>query len=439
MARTQYVFAVSNGTIYRIDVSTQTKTTPSGGTSALITGTGWVDSSPGVGGDLFWVDGTNVRRWTAAANTVVNWASAVTAGSFPAHSGNYPRLVALWRSRIVLSGITTDAHNWFMSRQSDPLDWNYGADAGDAQRAVAGNNTDAGLVGDVITALIPYDKDRLIFGGDHTLFLMTGDPTFGGEIELVSSSTGIAFGKAWAMDHNQTVYFYGSDGVYRYIPGGRPENITAGRLDQAMRSVNLSTHRVRLEWDRAFARLHVFVTQIATGTSTHFCWEQRADAWWVDQYPDAHGPISTFVLDADSPNDRRVLLGTRDGYILKLDPAATSDDGTAISSYCFFPPIRKTDGMEEQVLNSLAVTLSKATTNVLLDVYASEEAESLYDSSTSAKTTRTFTRGGRHTEDRRRVRGANLGIKLYNSTLDKVWSVEDVIAEIEVAGKMKKA
>ena len=430
---------MSNGTIYRIDVATQIKTTPSGGSSALLAGTSWISSSPGVGGDLFWVDGTNTRRWLSSTNTVVNWASSVTAGAFPVSSGNYPTLVTLWRSRMVLSGIASDPHNWFMARQSDPLDFNYGAEAGDAQRAVAGNNTDAGLVGDVVTALIPYDKDRLIFGGDHTIFLMTGDPAFGGEIELVSSSTGVAFGKAWCMDPGQAVYFFGSEGVYRYVPGGMPESISKGRLDQAFRSINLSTHRVRLEWDRAYSRLYVFVTVIATGASTHYVWESRVDAWWVDQYPNAHGPISSFVLDADAPGDRVLLIGGRDGYLRKMDPAATSDDGTAISSYVFYPPIRSGEGVRDQVLNQLSVTLSKSTTNCDIAVLTSEEAESLYDGTATTAISRNYTSGGRRVDDRRRVRGSNLTLKISNSTINKLWAVEDIVAEVEILGKTKRA
>lgn len=435
MARATTVFAVSAGSIWKIVVDTQVKTQPTNGASALVTGSNWVMSSPGVAADMMWVDGTNARRYTASDDTVRNWASVVTAGAFPTGS----RLIALWRSRIVLSGVSSDPHNWFMSRQGNVLDFDYGAASTDAQRAVAGNNTDTGVVGDLITALIPYDKDRLIFGGDHTLFLLTGDPAFGGEIELVSSATGIAWGKAWAMDQNQVVYFYGTDGVYRYIPGARPESISKGRLDQAFRAVNLATHRVRLEWDRSYNRLYVFITQLASGASTHYCWESRTDAWWPDQLPNDHGPMSSYVLDADRPQDRKLLLGGRDGYIRMFEATSMRDDDTAISSYCFYPPIRIAEGLDDQVMNALSVTLSKDTTNVALDVFASEEAESLYDGTSAAKTTRTFTRGGRHTDDRRRVRGSAIAIKLSNSTIDKTWSLEDCAAEIEVAGQTKKA
>ena len=40
------------------------------------------------------------------------------------------------------------------------------------------------LIGDTITSMCPYNDDILIFFGDHTIYMMRGDPLANGQIDL---------------------------------------------------------------------------------------------------------------------------------------------------------------------------------------------------------------------------------------------------------------
>ena len=105
--------------------------------------------------------------------------STKTFGSLPAKA----YLGCLYRGRAVLSGNPENPHQWYMSRQA--YIWDYAYLANDAQSPVVGNNADAGEVGDIVRALIPYKDDYLLFGGANTFYVLRGDPAKGGDLDPV--------------------------------------------------------------------------------------------------------------------------------------------------------------------------------------------------------------------------------------------------------------
>lgn len=169
-------------------------------------------------GKVYFCDGYVYKVYDGWTDTMATWTA--TAGDLPEDSDNRKgRLLALYRGRIVVSGLPGDPHNWFMSAMDDPTDWDYSPATVTEAVAVAGNNSVVGLVGDVITALMPLSDDVLVFGGDHTVYQMTGDPAAGGRIDLVTDGTGVAW-DAWCKDPTGALWFFGGrGGVYRYAPG----------------------------------------------------------------------------------------------------------------------------------------------------------------------------------------------------------------------------
>src|SRR4030095_9145280 len=119
----------------------------------------------------------------------------------------------------------------------------------DPSGAAAGNNSLAGFVGDVITALMPYNDDVLIFGRDHTIYLMNGDPLGGGQIDLVTDAIGVAWGKAWCKDPYGAIYFMSNrTGIYRMVPGQQPLRISQ-QIEQYLLDLDMGTNVVTLIWD----------------------------------------------------------------------------------------------------------------------------------------------------------------------------------------------
>lgn len=293
------------------------------------------------GSKIFFADGTSTKYWNAPTNTVSTWTP--TAGSLPVdNAGNRPRLICTWRGGIMQAGLAGDPQNWFLSRRGDPLDWDYEPDFPDEAQACAGNNTPAGLCPDIINSLVPFSDNLFVFGGDHTLWWLTGDPMVqGSQMQLLSDITGMAWGLPWCLDPLGVLWFFGSrGGVFKLEPGGKPERIS-GPIDERLASVPLASTVVRLAWDDRRQGLHLFLTPIvATDDGEHYWFDARANGPWLDVFGDSNmNPKAIDVFDADDPDDRVLLLGGQDGYVRQFDPAAGDDDGEPIDSFVFLGPI----------------------------------------------------------------------------------------------------
>lgn len=334
---------------------------------------------------LWFVDGTNYVFYDPFTNSVEAWVAL--RGTLPQdEDGNFARLICTWRGRIVVSGLLKDPQNWFMSAVSDPTDWEYSGQDPDnigvlsttPTQAIAGNNAPQGLIGDVVTALIPYSDDILIFGGDGSIYMMRGDPMEGGQIDRVSDAIGIAWGEAWCKDPQGMVYFMSNrTGVYSFKPGsgGEPQRISQ-QIEQLLQVIDTGLNAVRMIWDDRFQGFHMFVTPLSEpGPTTHFFWEKRSNAWWLDRFAnDLHNPLCCCTFDGNLPTDRIPLIGSWDGFVRTLDPEALDDDGTPIESSVIIGPFL-TKNFDDVMLKEMQAVLGMNSGEVRYAVYTGATAE----------------------------------------------------------------
>jgi len=215
-----------------VDITAATPGTPS-----FTVGEDW---SGRAAGDYLLVAGSTANdgyytivSTTGTGPTVITVTEAVvdnTADGTIQYQDQACQIIKLYRGRIVMAGLTSEPHNWFMSKVADPLDWDYGATAS-ATMAVAGNTTNAGKCPDIITCLAPYSDDKMFIGGDHTLWLMQGDPAEMGRIDNISYQIGISGPDAYAFDPNGIFYFFGMGTLWRMADGGVPEPLSRNRMD----------------------------------------------------------------------------------------------------------------------------------------------------------------------------------------------------------------
>jgi hypothetical protein len=277
-------------------------------------------------GAIWSSDGKSYRKFNAKTDLLSEW-KATSAGEIPQRC----RLGCLWRGRAVLARSEDAPQEWYMSRVGDFEDFDYFPPTFTSDVAVASTNSkSAGKVPDVVTALIPYNDDLLLFGCDSSIYRMTGDPAAGGQVDLVSDVTGIAFGKSWCKDPEGVIYFFGSQGgVWAMAPNGSPVSITRNRIEGSMQSVNLLTHRPVLHWNDADDGLHVVF--VAWGSATvikDWFWERKSKAWLPDRFDRANiQPTALFSVDGDQPGDRYTVIGREDGRLAKWDSSAKSDVG----------------------------------------------------------------------------------------------------------------
>ncbi len=334
--------AVVGGTVYVTAPQASSWATPTNNTgiSPALASSGVVMSAAN-NQLLYFADGSHWAYYSPITNTVETWTAS--SGSLPVDtSGNKPRLICTWRGRTVLSGLIKDPQNWFMSAVSDPTDFDYAPTPSSPADAVAGNASPLGLIGDAVTCLCPYSDDVLIVGGDHTIYQFSGDPADGGRIDLVSDAIGMCWGAPFCKGPDGTLYFVSNrTGIYAFTPGQGPPQRISQQIEQLLTAIDTGAYTIRLIWDDRFQGLHVFVTKTgAVGATTHFFWEQRAQAWWTDVFANtSHNPLCVCVFDGNDPGDRRPLIGSWDGYVRSIDPDATDDDGTAIESSVILGPL----------------------------------------------------------------------------------------------------
>jgi hypothetical protein len=209
----------------------------------------------------YFVDGFGYSRYNTDTNAVEAWSASV--GSQPRDDhGNAATLIERWRGRIVLSGLKRDPHNWFMAAVDDATDWDYAPALPSATQAIAGNNAYQGLVGVPIRSLIAYSDDLLIFGGDHELWAMSGDPMQGGTLDCLSTTVGTVFGRPFCLDPSQNLYLFSSGAeVMVMTPGTRPASISQ-QIRQKLQRVNFAESVVRMAWDDRDKGLHLYLTPL---------------------------------------------------------------------------------------------------------------------------------------------------------------------------------
>ncbi|TXH51854.1 MAG: hypothetical protein E6Q97_17390 [Desulfurellales bacterium] len=372
--RTVTGVAICDGDVYRFTTSVMAAVT--NGTNACNASAPVIFSAQ-LFGKLYIADGVNYKYYDVATDAVAAWTA--TSGTLPINGSDTPRLIEVWRGRVVMSGIKSDPHNWFMSAQADAHDWDYNPNPVVETQAVAGNNSPAGLIGEPITAIIPFSEDVLLFGSDHSLWQMDGDPAAGGRIIRLSGITGVAWGRAWCTDPNGVLYFFGArGGVYRLSGGQTLERISAKRIDARLARVNLNTSLVRLAWNDAEMGVHVFITPLTNLPADHYFYDARTDSWWMDQFSNtSHSPVSVHSFDGDDPDDRVLLLGGQDGYIRKWTQTGLTDDGTAVSSSVVIGPIQPSEDQEGLpfLLTELQVTLAEDSGSVTCEVFIGDSAE----------------------------------------------------------------
>jgi len=193
-----------------------------------------------------------------------------TYGSMPAKA----YLGCLYRGRCVLAGNPNYPHQWYMSKIGDPWNWVYTST--DPLTAAAGSSADAGEAGDIIRALIPYKDDYLIFGCASTIWVLTGDPATGGEIDEVDLTVGMFGANSWCFDGAGNLYFFGTGGIYKIPLGFRSvENLTEISLPNLVsdEDANPATHRITMAYDRKRHGILICITTLSDGHNSNYWYD----------------------------------------------------------------------------------------------------------------------------------------------------------------------
>jgi len=435
--RSLVALGVSGGDIVKF--TTAGVSTPTGGTGAL-------DSSAYIQSTslfkrAYWTDGRQYRQYSPQTNVITAYKST-SAGSIPARCA----LIETWRGRIVLARSADEPHNWFLSKKDEPDNWDFFPPVPGETDAVAGNNSPAGLCPDIINCVVPYSEDILVFGGDHSIWALVGDPAAGGRLELVSDVTGMAFGRPWCKDPSGVLYFFGSQGgLFRWTPQARPERVSLNKIERDLQDVDLESYYIRLVYNHRDEGIHILQIPFGAGATnvTHWFFELKTEGFSEDVFGSAAHtnvqPTAAMVIDGDDFDDRLVLFGCEDGFVRKWDRAAKSDDtrsdGTtkiAIDSYVTIGPLQgaaeEMSGGEVQ-FSGLTVVLSDQDDGARYELFAAEAPDSI-----GVALRQGVLVAGRNPPKWDRVTGAYAWLRLRNAAAEQRWAFERGFVRASPAG-----
>jgi len=442
------LIAVANGDVQRSGTDLETFTNVTSGSGALSTSQAFIMGASSLQ-RLFFADGVfaNYQYLNYATNTMVDWEAALTAGTLPRGTTDNTvgaTICVSYRGRIVLSGLEDDPQNWFMSKVFDPLDWDYSPGTPTAVQAVAGNNADAGYVGDIITGLFPFQDDYMIMGGANSIWVMAGDPAAGGRIDNIVRGIGIAGPRAGCYDPYGNFYFFADNGLYRMPPGpGYPQPVSQARLDKSFRNIDLSSNDVQLSYDPLWQGVHIAVVPKGSQPATapvHFWWDERTDSFWKDQYPLDIGPTNATYLASDDPEASGLIFGGWDGFLYRFDTDTTGDDGSAINTFVQFGPIAAGDVLRSTAIRELLLVTDEDGGSVTLDIYggSTEEEANANALAATAPRFRRVARAGRNGRFRPPVADGALVVRLSQNVSDSTWAYEAMTGAASIFSPMRQ-
>jgi len=384
--------------------------------------------------------------WTSYAN------DSDTYGSLPAKIDK----VFVTQGRVGVSLNKQYPHQWYLSRQLNPWDWTYGED--DAQSAVAGNNTDAGEVGDIIVDVFPYKDAYVIFGCVESFWYLTGNPCQGGTINELDLTAGLLGPGAWCWDDADNLYAVTTKGLVRFLAGfAGQENLTIGTYPDLIKDLafNRSTQRMTLSYDRERNGVLINIVTLENGANTNWWYDLTSKGLFPEAYPTAASIYCTAFFSATDPADTAMVLGGADGYLREFSHTAKSDDGgaadVAIDSYVSFGAIPlTTDARHDGTLGAVDLitgggnesATAEDSDAITMTVFAERTSEQVVKSAvnnTNAKLTKIITGPGvsRGSVEKRRARGRAGVIKLRNATIAQSWALEHLNFNIKKSGKVR--
>lgn len=381
-----------------------------------------------------------------SANGEVSRLKSETYGAIPPRC----RLIETYRGRLVLGRDPADPGRWHMSAIGNPNNWDTFPQIPSASQAASWSSAKAGLVPDIINAMVPWNDDAMLFGGDKSIWQLSGDPMAGGVLDLITDETGMSFGRPYCKDPSGILWFFGSTGgLYRMIPGEIPQRASLGRVERQLREIDLSTYYIRLQWNQIDEGVHILQIPFGAGGAIVDQWfyEEKSDAFHKDKFGSLAThliqPTAVIRLDGDTSSDRTMLMGCEDGRIRRWgrDSAGAipkSDEQTttanlAIDSYILVGPLVNSPTQSAQQLTELDAVLSSSQQGCNFEIFASDEPDVLG----APAATGSFIPGR---NDKRLVRtnGDHVYLRLRNSSVGESWAFEGGSALVSYGGDVRR-
>ena len=378
------------------------------------------------------------KIYDPSANTLSLWLATTTKGEVPTST----RLISLYRGRISLTGDPALPNVWYHSRQDDPLDWQYADTDDDVARAILGQNNDFGIVGEPITAQIPFSDDFLIFGASNSIWVLRGDAAFNGQIDNVSFKSGIISGDAFTFGPSGEIVFLGRDGIYMMPPGAAsvPVSISNQYLPNSLRDIDPSAFQVSIEYDIIEEGVHIYITPVSGGVQKYYWMDWENKRFFPSILQTSHEPMKTLSFTSVD-NILSVLHGSRDGFIRRYSRSSVTDEGFDISSHVLLGPFYL-GGSElfNGVLRELQIILGKNSGDVKWKLYVGDTHQEVISDAVlgGAVSNEGTVSSGFNFSKRVDRRGSSAVLRIEGISGQPAWALEQIIGVSRDAGRLRK-
>lgn len=388
-------------------------------------------------GKLFFVDGNAPKFYDPFTSLLGAW-RARSSGEIPKR----PQFIARSANRIFLGGFKDFPERAVACTAGDAFGWDFDP-PGESPLATAAWRSDLSPLGDspdVMTGMMAARDDLLYILGARNVFLVRGDPLQGGRFDQVTKGVGGAYGRASCVTPDGRFWWITNEAELYFMPIGASEgyarNVSFSISKRLQDAIDFSVSRPELVYDPRMKRLHVYLFPVGVGNTLvrHFVVSLlgQQPRFWEESYGLAGiQPTAAYVRDGDTGNDRRMLYGSRDGYVREWSASAASDDGTRIDSEFLIGPLHDPASGDEAIVENVRVQLARAQGGARVELYATDEPEDLGDAVDSASLL-----PGRNTPSVR-ASGAYLGLLVTGETGLERFSLRRIEADVTLTGPVR--
>jgi hypothetical protein len=308
---------------------------------------------------------------TGSAGAGSTLTSIDTAGTAPTNCG----IVQTCMSRLWLAGDTSNPHKIYSPRQGTPTDWDYApaqADQGMAWQSGGSNQQ----IFEPITSLIDHGTNCLIVGCQDSMYVVSGNPTAGGQVYQTGAMVGPLMQSAWCKDMRNNTWMLTRAGLCM-IPSGCPDRnftptmVSAESLPHDLLAIRPEAgDHVSVACDIRWQGLHVYV-DYASGTDAAYFYDFRAGGFWPMSFATGTMRLGAVLKGASTSTKSSLLMLKDDGTVYQFD----SGSSESVDSYLLYGPIPLAPEGHEGRLADIMAVLSDNSGSVAPTIYTGDSEQ----------------------------------------------------------------
>jgi len=351
--------------------------------------------------------------------------SDLTTDSNAAGTGPPPEdclLAATFGDRLYVGGATDTPHVLNACAIGDLLDW----DTSKVHPAAAWSSGSAigGVISHPLSALVPHSRDVLLTAGTDAIGVLIGNPSGGGQRDMMTSNVGIVGKNAWCHLPDGGTGILCRDGLYRIGPGSRskPEALSRSKLPLELAHIDPTEVDISIDYDPQFQGVHIIIDR--GSSNVYWFYDLVNGGFWPLTKSSAVYHVATANAMADDEVSGALFFG---GSMYQLDADHGSGSAESIASYLVYGPIELSgagkQGLLKTIIATLAEELDSDSFRMTWELYVGDSAQEAYANISGgypAYTEEDFQVAGLNYIHHPRVRGSVAYIKIIGSTSDRI-------------------